>query len=91
MIYIDGHHVVGAYTLKEADGTFRIVKCKSGPHTGFEAVVERLGHAQHPAHYGHGHGGHGEDSGHGGNGGHGGSGGSSYVGKTHWGNQGHGH
>ncbi|KAG5891299.1 hypothetical protein JTB14_000180 [Gonioctena quinquepunctata] len=79
----DGHHATGGYTLKEADGTHRIVKYTSGPHTGFEAVVERVGHAQHPAHYGHGHG-------HG----HGGVGGTSYVGVTHWANQGsdgHGH
>ncbi|KAG5879798.1 hypothetical protein JTB14_027206 [Gonioctena quinquepunctata] len=82
----DGHHVTGAYTLREADGTYRIVKYKSGPHTGFEAVVERVGHAQHPAHYGHGHG-----HAHGGNAGDNGHGGSSYVGTTHWGNQGHGH
>ncbi|XP_057658383.1 adult-specific cuticular protein ACP-20-like [Diorhabda carinulata] len=66
----DGHHVHGGYTLKEADGTHRIVKYKSGPHSGFEAVVERVGHAQHPAHYG----------------GHGGA--TSYVGVTHWANQG---
>ncbi|XP_050507295.1 cuticle protein 7-like [Diabrotica virgifera virgifera] len=81
-----GHHVTGGYTLKEADGTHRVVKYKSAPHTGFEAVVERVGHAQHPAHYGHGHGGHGH-------GGHGGA--TSYVGVTHWANQGseggHGH
>ncbi|CAG9823687.1 unnamed protein product [Phaedon cochleariae] len=76
----NGHHVTGQYTLKEADGTHRIVKYKAGPHSGFEAVVERVGHAQHPAHYGkHGHGGHG---------GHGGVGGTSYVGAIHWGNQG---
>lgn len=79
-----GDHLTGGYTLKEADGTHRIVKYKSGPHSGFEAVVERVGHAQHPAHYGkHGHG-------HG----HGGVGGTSYVGVTHWANQGpaeHGH
>ncbi|CAG9835757.1 unnamed protein product [Diabrotica balteata] len=49
-----GHDVTGGYTLKEADGTHRVVKYKSSPHNGFEAVVERVGHAQHPAHYGHG-------------------------------------
>ncbi|KAJ8927731.1 hypothetical protein NQ314_019733 [Rhamnusium bicolor] len=75
----DGHHVTGVYTLREADGTQRIVKYKSGPHSGFEAIVERIGHAQHPAHYGHGHG-------HG----YGGVGGNSYTGVTHWGNQGYG-
>lgn len=77
-----GDHLTGGYTLKEADGTHRVVKYKSGPHNGFEAIVERIGHAQHPAHYGkHGHG-------------HGGVGGTSYVGVTHWANQGpaeHGH
>ncbi|KAL3277768.1 hypothetical protein HHI36_013108 [Cryptolaemus montrouzieri] len=71
----DGHHVKGAYTLKEADGTIRIVEYTAGPHTGFQAVVKRIGHAHHPAHYGHHHGGsH-----------HGGHGGNSYVGVTHWG------
>ncbi|KAG5892323.1 hypothetical protein JTB14_017385 [Gonioctena quinquepunctata] len=82
-----GKHATGGYTLKEADGTHRIVKYTSDPHKGFEAVVERVGHAQHPAHYGHGGHGHGH-------GGHGGVGGTSYVGVTHWSNQGsdgHGH
>ncbi|KAG5861708.1 hypothetical protein JTB14_036337 [Gonioctena quinquepunctata] len=86
----NGKHVTGGYTLKEADGTHRIVKYTSDPHKGFEAVVERVGHAQHPAHYGHGGHGHG----HSGHGGHGGVGGTSYVGVTHWSNQGsdgHGH
>ncbi|XP_018566225.1 adult-specific cuticular protein ACP-20-like [Anoplophora glabripennis] len=78
----DGKHVVGEYTLHEADGTQRIVKYVSGPHTGFEAIVERKGHAQHPAHYGK----HGQGE-------KGGVGGTSYVGITHWSNQGesHGH
>lgn len=71
--------MTGGYTLKEADGTTRIVKYEAGPHSGFNAVVERVGHAQHPAHYGHGHGGH---AGHGAHGGHGGT---SYVGVTHFG------
>lgn len=43
--------------MKEADGTHRVVKYKSGPHSGFEAIVERNGHAQHPGKHGHGHGG----------------------------------
>ncbi|KAJ8939778.1 hypothetical protein NQ314_010982 [Rhamnusium bicolor] len=51
-----GHHVTGGYTLKEADGTKRVVKYISGPHSGFEAIVERIGHARHPAHKGHGEG-----------------------------------
>lgn len=69
----DHDHVKGGYTLKEADGTQRVVEYTSDPHAGFQAVVKRIGHAQHPAHYSkHGHG-------------HGGAGGTSYVGVTHWG------
>ncbi|XP_018566223.1 cuticle protein 19-like [Anoplophora glabripennis] len=71
----EGDNVVGEYTLLEADGTQRIVKYRAGPHIGFEAYVERNGHAQHPAYYGK----HGEK---------GGQGGTSYVGATHWNNQG---
>ncbi|KAK9881129.1 hypothetical protein WA026_014480 [Henosepilachna vigintioctopunctata] len=58
----DGKEVKGAYTLKEADGTTRLVEYTAGPHSGFNAVVKRIGHAHHPAHYGHHHGGHGGDS-----------------------------
>ncbi|XP_018323700.1 adult-specific cuticular protein ACP-20-like [Agrilus planipennis] len=66
----NGHVVKGAYSLDEPDGTKRIVEYVAGPHTGFQAVVKRLGHAHHPAHYGH----------------HGGFGGAeSHVGATHWG------
>ncbi|XP_018561133.1 cuticle protein 19-like [Anoplophora glabripennis] len=78
-----GHHITGSYTLKEADGTTRIVKYRSGPHTGFEAVVERIGQAQHPSQYAPGHG-HAQGFG----------GATSHVGGTHWSNQGpegHGH
>lgn len=70
--YSDGKNVVGGYTLKEADGTTRVVKYHADPHGGFNAVVERLGHAVHPALYGHE--GHGHDVG-----------GTSYVGTTHYG------
>ncbi|XP_076259192.1 cuticle protein 19-like, partial [Rhynchophorus ferrugineus] len=67
----DHDHVKGGYVMKEADGTKRIVEYTSGPHSGFQAIVRRVGHAQHPAYYGkHGHGG---------------VGGTSYVGVTHWG------
>ncbi|KAJ8914948.1 hypothetical protein NQ315_002472 [Exocentrus adspersus] len=66
----DGHHVHGGYSLKEPDGTHRVVKYRSHPHKGFEAVVERHGHAKHPGHKGHG------------------EGGISWVGITHWDNQG---
>ncbi|KAL1505349.1 hypothetical protein ABEB36_004936 [Hypothenemus hampei] len=68
-------HVHGAYSLKEPDGTQRIVEYIAGPHTGFQAVVRRIGHAQHPAYYGH------HDHGDVGFNG----GGNSFVGATHWG------
>lgn len=35
--------------MKEADGTIRVVKYTADPHNGFNAVVERKGHAAHPA------------------------------------------
>lgn len=66
-----GKYVYGEYTLVEPDGTKRVVKYRAGPHTGFEAIVERIGHAHHPGKHGHD--------------------GTSYVEKTHWGNQGHAH
>jgi len=49
----DGDKVTGEYTLDEADGTKRVVKYSSDKHSGFQAHVERIGHANHPAHYGH--------------------------------------
>ncbi|XP_050303465.1 cuticle protein 7-like [Anthonomus grandis grandis] len=68
----DHDQVKGGYTLHEPDGTKRIVEYTSNKHDGFQAVVHREGHAQHPAHYGkHGHAG--------------GVGGTSYVKTTHWG------
>ncbi|XP_025837220.1 adult-specific cuticular protein ACP-20-like [Agrilus planipennis] len=70
----DGHVVKGSYFLDEPDGTKRIVEYVAGPHSGFQAVVKRIGHAHHPQHYGHGHH-HGYDK----------HGGESYVGATHWG------
>jgi len=39
----DGDHVVGQYSLHEADGTVRIVRYSDEGH-GFNAVVERQGH-----------------------------------------------
>ncbi|XP_066143322.1 cuticle protein 19-like [Euwallacea fornicatus] len=39
----DGDHVVGQYSLHEADGTVRLVKYSDDGH-GFNAVVERHGH-----------------------------------------------
>lgn len=37
----------GEYSLLEADGTTRTVKYAVDKHSGFNAVVERSGHAQH--------------------------------------------
>jgi hypothetical protein len=50
----DGDVVKGEYTLDEADGTKRVVKYSSDKHGGFQAHVERIGHAHHD----HGHNGH---------------------------------
>ncbi|KAF7286736.1 hypothetical protein GWI33_004359 [Rhynchophorus ferrugineus] len=69
--------VKGEYVLDEPDGTKRIVEYTSDSHGGFQAVVRREGHAQHPAHYGD----HYEHY----DGDHDGVGGTSYVGVTHWG------
>ncbi|KAG5673177.1 hypothetical protein PVAND_003244 [Polypedilum vanderplanki] len=51
----DGDVVKGEYTLDEADGTKRIVSYEANDKTGFNAVVKKIGHAQHyPAqHHGH--------------------------------------
>ncbi|XP_019762349.1 adult-specific cuticular protein ACP-20 [Dendroctonus ponderosae] len=68
----DHDNVKGSYFIDEPDGTKRVVDYISAPHAGFQAVVKRVGHAQHPAIYGkhaHGHG----------------LGGTSYVGVTNWG------
>lgn len=71
----DGHNVKGGYTMKEADGTTRVVEYVADHKGGFQAVVKRIGEAQHPAVYGHGH--HKKE--------HHGPGGTSYVGVTHYG------
>ncbi|XP_073841456.1 uncharacterized protein [Musca autumnalis] len=52
----DGDHVKGSYTLKEADGTTRVVDYHADDHHSFNAVVKKLGHAHHPETYHH-HGG----------------------------------
>ncbi|XP_053686586.1 uncharacterized protein LOC128736131 [Sabethes cyaneus] len=44
----DGDVVVGSYTLDEADGTHRVVSYNSDDHNGFQAHVQRVGHAHHP-------------------------------------------
>jgi hypothetical protein len=47
----DGHKVQGYYKLLEADGTTRTVHYTADHHTGFQAQVEKSGHATHPAIY----------------------------------------
>ncbi|XP_065360824.1 uncharacterized protein LOC135954562 [Calliphora vicina] len=47
----DGDHVKGSYSLKEADGTTRLVEYTADDHNGFNAVVKKIGHAQHPVVY----------------------------------------
>lgn len=43
-----GDTVKGQYSLHEPDGTIRVVKYTADPHNGFNAIVERHGHAAHP-------------------------------------------
>lgn len=55
----DGDVVKGAYTLKEADGTERIVEYEADDKNGFNAVVKVVGkpHEHHGQDHGHHHGG----------------------------------
>ncbi|XP_018328746.1 cuticle protein 19-like [Agrilus planipennis] len=41
----DGDEVKGTYSLKEADGTTRVVQYKADKHNGFNAVVHKVGKA----------------------------------------------
>lgn len=43
-----GDKVEGEYSLHEPDGTIRIVKYEADHKNGFNAHVERKGHAEHP-------------------------------------------
>jgi hypothetical protein len=45
----DGDKVEGYYKLVEPDGTIRTVRYTADKHTGFHAIVEKSGHATHPA------------------------------------------
>lgn len=45
----DGDVVKGFYAIDEPDGTKRIVHYTADDHNGFTAVVEKIGHAVHPA------------------------------------------
>uniref|UniRef100_A0A1A9WGA3 Cuticle protein 19 n=1 Tax=Glossina brevipalpis TaxID=37001 RepID=A0A1A9WGA3_9MUSC len=47
----DGDVVKGIYTLKESDGTTRVVEYTADDHNGFNAVVKKLGVASHPIIY----------------------------------------
>lgn len=44
----DGDVVKGSYSLAEPDGTIRTVHYTADDHNGFNAVVEKSGHAVHP-------------------------------------------
>ena len=50
----DGDVVHGEYSLDEADGTKRVVKYTADKKSGFNAVVEKIGHAHHPQVHHHG-------------------------------------
>ncbi|XP_023024723.2 uncharacterized protein [Leptinotarsa decemlineata] len=39
----DGDEVKGSYSLKEADGTTRVVEYQADKHNGFNAVVHKIG------------------------------------------------
>ncbi|XP_049313628.1 adult-specific cuticular protein ACP-20-like [Bactrocera dorsalis] len=48
----DGGLVKGGYTLLEADGTTRVVEYTADDHSGFNAIVKKIGHAHNPkVHY----------------------------------------
>jgi hypothetical protein len=48
----DGDVVKGEYTLDEADGTTRIVQYTADDKHGFQAVVKKVGKAEHPHYHG---------------------------------------
>lgn len=53
----DGDSVKGSYSLKEADGSTRIVNYKADKHNGFQATVAKIGghskdeYNEYPKHY----------------------------------------
>ncbi|CAG9814360.1 unnamed protein product [Phaedon cochleariae] len=47
----DGDTVKGSYSVAEPDGTLRTVTYTADSHNGFNAVVEKSGHASHPQIY----------------------------------------
>ncbi|GJQ80897.1 hypothetical protein Trydic_g14152 [Trypoxylus dichotomus] len=52
----DGDVVKGYYSLHEPDGTIRTVHYTADKHNGFNAHVEKSGHAYHPEAHGYDHG-----------------------------------
>ena len=44
----DGDLVKGSYSLVEPDGTIRTVHYTADDHNGFNAIVQKPGHAVHP-------------------------------------------
>ena len=51
--YFVNYKFTGSYTLKEADGTTRHVEYTADKHSGFKAIVHKLGHAHAAAYTGH--------------------------------------
>uniref|UniRef100_A0A3F2Z4P2 Cuticle protein 19 n=1 Tax=Glossina palpalis gambiensis TaxID=67801 RepID=A0A3F2Z4P2_9MUSC len=47
----NGDVVKGSYSLKESDGTTRVVEYTADDHNGFNAVVKKVGVASHPIIY----------------------------------------
>lgn len=54
----DGDKVKGSYTLKEADGTTRVVEYEADKHNGFNAKVHKIGEPKKEIEAGGGYGGH---------------------------------
>ncbi|KAJ8925987.1 hypothetical protein NQ315_009842 [Exocentrus adspersus] len=48
----DGDQVKGSYSLKEADGSTRVVEYHADKHSGFNAVVHKIGGGQHQSYGG---------------------------------------
>ncbi|KAG5880414.1 hypothetical protein JTB14_003085 [Gonioctena quinquepunctata] len=48
----DGDAVKGYYTVADPDGTLRTVSYTADDHNGFNAIVQKSGHAVHPQVYG---------------------------------------
>lgn len=51
--YRDGDVVKGSYSVHDPDGTLRTVEYTADKENGFNAVVHKTGHSNHPDHYEH--------------------------------------